>query len=126
MPEATISLETYRSDDVDGPDAGFKREVAYYTQIDPMSTLQGMSRNLGIPAGAVAKYVLAKWAASGSEGIMAIGPLVLQQMGDIVREAESRGDDAHRLAAYRKLAGMISWLSFPLDHPASESPRAER
>ncbi len=117
MFEATITLETFQFTDSPDPDANFKRDVAYYTRIDPMPTLQGMSRNLGVPVGAVAKYVLVKWAASGSEGIMEIGPLVLRQMRDIVREAESHGDDAHRLAAYQKLAKIVSWLNFPLDHP---------
>ena len=111
MKPSTITLERYEfSDDGTDPDANFRRDVAFYTRIDPMPTLHGMSRNLGIPVGAIARYVLVKWAASGSEGNMELGPRVVRQMAEAVEEAERSGDDARRLEAYQKLAKIVSWL----------------
>ena len=116
-PGPIINLQPYTEpwDPLD-PDANFRREVAASSLVDPMPTLEGMSRNLGIPVGAIAGYVLAKWAASGSEGLMEAGPLVVRQMADLVREAESAGTDAARLEAYHALSRIVSWLAFPLDH----------
>lgn len=111
MDLPTIRLERYDfHDDGADPDANFRRDVAFYTRIDPMPTLQGMSRNMGIPVGAIARYVLVKWAASGSEGNMELGPRVVHQMAQVVAEAEQTGDDALRLEAYHKLAKIVSWL----------------
>lgn len=107
-----IQLEEYNDpiDDKD-PDANFKRDMVFYTRIDPMPTIQGMSRNLGLPIGAIARYVLVKWATSGSEGMMEIGPRVVKQMSDIVEQAEQSGSDESRLDAYHKLSGIVSWLN---------------
>ncbi len=107
----TVRLEIYKDqiDDKD-PDANFKRDVALYSRIDPMPTLQGMSRNLGLPVGVIARYVLVKWATSGSEGVMELGPRVLKQMAEIVAEAEESGKVGAKTAAYEKLSGMVSWL----------------
>ena len=96
------------------PDANFREEVAYYSAIDPLPTLEGMSRSLNIPVGVIARYVLVRWATSGSVGIMEIGPRTIRQMSDTVREAESTGTDNARLKAYDKLTKIISWLEAPL------------
>ena len=98
-------------------DANFKREVAMYSREDPMPTLETMSRYLAIPVGAIIRYLVVKWAASGSAGLMEVGPRVVQQMADIVAEAENTGTDQERLAAYQKLSQVISWLSVPLTDP---------
>ena len=112
MPVTTIHLEPFDAPIRHGdPDANFKRDVAFYTRIDPMPTLEGMSRNLGISVGAIARYVLVKWATSGSEGVMEVGPRVTRQMQAIVDEAERSGQDSRRLEAYKKLSGIVSWLN---------------
>ena len=111
MQLPTVRLEIFEDaiDEVD-PDANFKRDVALYSRIDPMPTLEGMSRNLNLPVGVIARYVLVKWATSGSEGAMELGPRVVGQMASIVAEAEESGEDGARLEAYEKLSRMVSWL----------------
>ena len=98
-------------------DANFKDEVANYSRVDPMTTLDNMSRNLDIPVGALARYILVKWAASGSEGLMEIGPMVVRQMQDLVDKADALGSDEARLEAFHALKQIISWLKVPLDTP---------
>ena len=107
----TVCLEIFEGQIDEGdPDANFKQDVATYSRIDPMPTLEGMSRNLGLPVGVIARYVLVKWATSGSEGVMELGPRVVKQMAAIVAEAEKSGDVEARLEAFRKLSKMVSWL----------------
>ena len=98
-------------------DANFKDEVANYSRVDPMTTLDNMSRNLDIPVGALVRYILVKWAASGSEGLMEIGPIVVRQMQDLVDKAEALDSDEARLEAFHSLKQIISWLKVPLDDP---------
>ena len=98
-------------------DANFKDEVANYSRVDPMTTLDNMSRNLDIPVGALARYILVKWAASGSEGLMEIGPIVVRQMQDLVDKAEALDSDEARLQAFHALKQIVSWLKVPLDDP---------
>lgn len=115
MTTRQVPLETYRwKEDPDDRDANFKREVALYTLNDPMPTIETMSRNLNIPIGSIVKYILVKWATSGTDALLEAGPRVVRQMAQIVEEAESHGKDEDRLAAYRKLAAIISWLQVPL------------
>ena len=115
---AKIQLEAFDWDwDETDRDASFKQEVASYTREDPTPTIERMSRNLGIPIGAIARYILVKWAASGSAGLLEIGPRAAGQMAEIVANAESIGTDQERLTAYHKLSGMISWLTVPLADP---------
>ena len=111
MSSPVIRLERFDEiiDDAD-PDANFKREVVEYTKIDPMPTLEGMSRSLGLPVGAIARYVLVKWATSGSEGVLELGPRVVAQMAAIISEAEESGEDTVKVEAYEKLSGIVSWL----------------
>ncbi len=113
-----VSLEEYHWQwDESDKDANFKQEVASYTRVDPMPTIDTMSRNLRIPVGAIARYVLVKWAASGSATLLEMGPRVVQQMAEVVGHAESKGTDIARLEAYQKLSQIISWLNVPLVDP---------
>jgi hypothetical protein len=117
--EATqITLDRYdwRPDEPD-KDANFKHQVATYTLADPMPTIRRMSRNLDIPVGCIARYVLVKWAASGSDALLLAGPVVVKQMAEVVDHAESAGTDEEKLAAYEKLSQIVSWLRVPLDDP---------
>ncbi len=98
----------------DDRNANFKQQVAIYSKADPMTTLDRMSRSQDIPVGALARYVLAKWAASGSDGLLEIGPRVVRQMQDAVEKAEAQDTPEARLEAYESLRQIISWLAVPL------------
>lgn len=115
----TILLEPYEATwPPDDPDAGFRRLVAEYSRIDPLPTLEVLSRNKRIPLGALARFVLARYCTSGSDALLEMGPRVVRQMDGIVREAEATGTDEARLKAYAALKAIVSWLQVPLDDPA--------
>lgn len=101
----------------DDPDANFKAEVADYTRLDPLQTLRGLSAHTGIPLGALVRYVLARFATTGSGGLLELGPTMVHRLWEPVAEAEEAGTDEARLAAYRAVAAQLSWLRFPLEHP---------
>ena len=119
MPNGqTIQLEPYEGSwPPDDPDAGFRRMVAEYSRIDPLSTLEVLSRHKGIAVGALVRFVLARYCTSGSDALLEMGPLVVRQMDDIVCEAEAAGTDEARLKAYGALRAIVSWLQVPLDDP---------
>ena len=99
----------------DDPDANFKSQVAEYTRNDPLPTLETLSANTGIPVGALARYILVRWAAEGSEALLALGPTLVNRLWSVVAEAEECDSDEARLRAYDQLRQMISWLRVPLD-----------
>lgn len=110
--EPTLRLERWTGPwDADDPDAHFKADVALYSLVDPLETLGGLSERTGIPVGALARYVIARWAAGGSEGLLEIGPSTVARMCAACEDAESKGADAARLEAYHQLRQMLSWLS---------------
>lgn len=76
-----------------------------------------MSRNLDIPVGALARYVLARWATAGSGGLLELGPVRVHRLWEPVARTEAAGEDEARLAAYAELRGLLSWLKVPLDDP---------
>ena len=98
----------------DDPHANFKAEVANYTTLDPLPTLDNLSQATGIPVPCLIRYVLVKWAASGAEGLLSMSPIVLQQMQTQIEQAEAADTDAARLEAYAALRQMIEWLSLGL------------
>jgi hypothetical protein len=115
----TVTLEPYRGTwPADDPDAGFRRMVAEYSAIDPMPTLEALGRSKGIPVGALVAFVLARYCTSGSDALLHMGPLVVRQMAEIVRNAEAAGTAAARVEAYRALSAIVSWLQVPLDDPS--------
>ncbi|HSO96357.1 MAG TPA: DUF6027 family protein [Acidimicrobiia bacterium] len=103
----------------DDPDANFKADVALYSRTDPLGTIARLSENVGVPVGALCRYVLAKWATGGSGGLLELGPTMVRRLGAVCDEADTAGTDAGRLAAYEQLRAMISWLRVPLDQPDS-------
>ncbi len=118
----TIGLEPYEGTwPADDPDAGFRRMVAEYSRLDPLPTLQTLSRHKGIPVGALARFVLARYCTSGSDALLEMGPRVVRQMDDVVQRAEAAGTDAARLDAYRALKAIVSWLLVPLDDHTGRS-----
>lgn len=91
--------------------ANFKAEVAAYSVHDPLPTLQVLSRATGIPVPSLVRYILVKYAASGSDAVLAMTPLVLRQMSDQIAEAEAAGTDLARLKAYEALRQIVAWLN---------------
>lgn len=119
----TLELQPYEgpwSDD--DPDGAFRADVAAYSLQDPLPTLEAMSRNLDIPVGAIARYVLARWAAGGAEGLLELGPSAVDRMADVIRRAEAAATDDARLDAYASLRELVSWLRIGLDTPAVAYP----
>ena len=94
----------------DDPHANFKSEVAHYTVADPLPTIEGLSQNTGIPVPCLVRYILVKYASSNADALLAMGPLVLQQMEGLIATAEDENSDAARLAAYDGLKQIVSWL----------------
>jgi hypothetical protein len=109
--------EWYGPWDADDPDANFKADVALYSRTDPLATLTTLSRNVGVPVGALARYVLARYATGGSGGLLEIGPDMVGRLWEPVEAAEGAGTDEARLAAYHQLRQMVGWLRYPLEHP---------
>jgi hypothetical protein len=109
--DPVVTLErwngTWNGDD---PDANFKTDVALYTRLDPLSTISEMSTRLAIPVGALCRYVLARWATGGADAALELGPSTVDRMWDACRTADEAGTDAAKLAAYRQLREMLSWL----------------
>ena len=106
-----MELYPYRGPwDKNDPHANFKAEVANYTVVDPLPTLQNLSNASGIPLPCLVRYVLVKWACSGAEAMLAIPPIALQQMDAHIQKAENAGTDEARLEAYESLRQMISWF----------------
>ena len=111
MP-AALTLKPYRDTwSPDDRDANFKSEVACYTTADPLPTLENLSRGTGIPVGCLARYILVKWTASGSDALMTMGPIVLSQMQQQIDAAEATGTDEARLEAYQALKQIVAWLA---------------
>ncbi len=99
--------DTWPSDD---RHANFKAEVACYTVADPLPTLENLSKGTGIPVECLIRYVLVKYAASGSEALLAMDPIVFRQMKEHVARAEDANTDSAKLKAYAALRDMIAWL----------------
>ena len=116
-----MELQSYHDSwSADDPHANFKAEVANYTVADPLPMLENLSEATGIPVGCLARYVLVKWAASGSEALLAMEPIVIQQMNEHIRRAEAADTVDARLKAYEALRQMIEWLGANHEQPAEE------
>jgi hypothetical protein len=104
------------------PHANFRAEVACYTAADPMAAMENLSGLTGVPVDQLVRYVLVKYAASNSDALLSMDPIVFRQMRDQLAQAEAEGTDAARLKAYEALRQMIGWLGIPTN---PESPRHE-
>lgn len=106
-----MELYPYRDHwDEQDPHANFKADVALYSAVDPLPTLENLSRATGIPLPSLVRYVLVKYAASGAEALLALTPIVIQQMEQHIIKAETINTDTARLEAYESLRQMIGWL----------------
>lgn len=81
------------------PHADFRRAVADSRLIDPMTTFRRLSEVTGVPVDDLVHHALARWASSGAEALLFLGPDALR---DLV--AARRAED------WRKVAGIIDWL----------------
>lgn len=95
----------------DDPHANFKAEVALYSQPDPLPTLENLSHSTGVPVPALVRYILVKYAVSGSDALLAMTPIVFRQMQSRVEQAEAANTDEARLEAYEALRQVIGWLA---------------
>ena len=118
-PDApTVRLERWTGPWADDdPDANLKADVALYANVDPLATIAGLSHSVGVPVGALCRYVLAKWATAGSGSLLELGPTMTRRLAAVCDDAEAAADDEARLAAYHQLRQMLSWLRYPLEHP---------
>jgi dihydrofolate synthase / folylpolyglutamate synthase len=105
--EARALLTAKKPED---PHANFRAEVACYSAADPMPTLENLSRLTGIPVERLIRYVLVKYAASGSDALLTMDPIVFRQMRDQISRAEAEGSDGAKLRAYEALKEIVAWL----------------
>lgn len=114
----TVELVAWRGPWADDdPDANFKADVALYAHVDPMATIGNLSTAVDVPEGAIARYVLARWASAGSGGLLELGPSMVHRLWAPIEQAEAAGSDAARLEAYGKLRQMLAWLRLPVADP---------
>lgn len=78
----------------------FAEQVAEARLQDPMGTFANLSAATGVAVADLVHYALVRWAAAGSEMLMATPPLVLQQLV----EARQRED-------WDAVGGLIDWLA---------------
>lgn len=78
----------------------FAEEVAAAKAQDPMPTFANLSAATGVPVEDLVHYALMRWAAAGSEMLMATEPQVLRQLV----EARRRED-------WDAVAGIVDWLA---------------
>ena len=98
-------------------DNNFKNDVALYTQENPLPTLNRLSNNLNIPIGSIVRYIVCKWAMSGSESLLDLGPDMVKEIAGIFDAAEALDNDEERLKAYHSVKAIISWMKVPLEDP---------
>ena len=112
--------QPYRRPQGDGahPHANFRAEVAAYTLEDQLRTIVNLSVDTGIPEGALIRYVLCRWAASGAEALLAMGPVALEQMEAVVSRAEAAGTLEAKADALDALAAIVRWLRAGFEPPA--------
>lgn len=115
-----IELPAWRGTwDDDDPDANFKAEVAAYQLADPLATLGNLSARTAIPIEALVRYVLARWASAGAEGLLELGPAMAARLHAVAAAAAAEGTDTAKLAAFEQLHQMLAWLVVPLEDPSA-------
>jgi hypothetical protein len=92
------------------PHANFRAEVDCYTAADPMPTIANLSALTGVPKDRLIRYILVKYAASSTDALLSLDPIVFRQMKDHIAKAEAEDTDAARLKAYAALKNIIQWL----------------
>jgi len=77
----------------------FAEVVARSKLQDPRGTFANLSKETGIPVEDLMHHALTRWAAAGSEALMAADPQVLQEL----KAARDRED-------WVAVAGLVDWL----------------
>jgi hypothetical protein len=78
----------------------FARRVTEAKVQDPMPTFATLAETTGIPVDDLVHYALVRWAAAGSETLMAIEP---QALRDLIAARKSEDWD--------RVAGIVDWLA---------------
>jgi hypothetical protein len=81
------------------PHASFRQAVADSRLVDPMPTFRALSETTGVHVDDLIHHALARWASSGAEALLFIGPAVLR---DLMA--------ARQASDWDKVAGIIDWL----------------
>ncbi len=82
----------------------FRDDVAQSRRVDPRATLENLARSTGLTYEAVVHHARVRYASSGAEALLAIGPLALRQLMD----ARKAGD-------WPKVGAILDWLEAGLD-----------
>lgn len=115
-PRDALVLERWRGPwDDDDPNASFKADVALHASLDPVATLRGLAQVTGVPVGALAHYVLARYATAGSGGLLELGETMVERLWAPLAVADEIGTDEARLEAYETVRALVSWLRVPLE-----------
>ena len=77
----------------------FARRVELSRAVDPMPTFARLSENTGVPVDDLVHHALVRWAAAGSEALMAVEPQVLREL-----------IEARRLEDWERVGGIVDWL----------------
>jgi hypothetical protein len=78
----------------------FASEVVKAKAQDPMPTFVALAESTGIPVDDLVHYALVRWAAAGSELLMAVEPQALRDLV-VAREEED----------WERVAGIVDWLA---------------
>ena len=116
-----VRLERWDGDwSADDPFADLRADVVTYGHVDPLATVHGLSDATGIPVGALVRYVLARWAAGGSEALLELGISGVDHLVRIVEDAEVAATDATRLEAYHAMRVVVGWLRAGAEPPDAD------
>ena len=116
--EPVVVLRRYRGAWTPGdPHAAFKEEVAALTVADPLETLRGLSALTDIDVGALARYVILRWASDGAAAVMELGPVLLPELCAIADAAAADGSEAARLAAFEQVRTLTGQLRLARERP---------
>ncbi len=110
------------ADDGDDEHTAYRHAVAGSSLADPVETLVGASRALGIPVGALARHVLAEWASAGASALMAVGPDIVDDLARAADAVDEAPQGMARDEAWAALRGRIEWLAYGVRDPASTYP----
>lgn len=77
----------------------FRQTVRASALQDPMPTLKALAKTVGLSAEEIVHHALVRWVAAGSEALMALDSLALQ---DLIA--------ARKRADWKAVGGIIDWL----------------
>jgi len=90
------------------PGGRFREAIAASLAADPMPTFTELASRLGVPVEHVVHYALWRWAAAGSEALLAAPPEVLERLRDA-----AEADDLERVL------GIVAFLLAGADPPGA-------